>query len=141
MISPGRCAIGRVLANEEEDVPEVGRFNAGQKFVFWSMALLIPVLFFTGIAIWEVYFSSYTSIELQRVARADPFPGGYCSDHRLDHPCLCRDLGQGLDACDDAGLCDAWVGLAAPPQMAAAAWWPPAPPGRGRGLTASEPHE
>ncbi len=61
-------AIGRVLANEEEGVPSVGRFNAGQKLVFWSMALLIPVLFFTGIAVWEVYFSSYTSIETQRVA-------------------------------------------------------------------------
>jgi len=61
-------AIGRVLANEEEGVPTVGRFNAGQKFVFWSMALLIPVLFVTGMAIWEVYFSSYTSIETQRVA-------------------------------------------------------------------------
>ena len=49
-------------------MPPVGRFNAGQKFVFWSMALLIPVLFITGLAIWEVYFSSYTSIETQRVA-------------------------------------------------------------------------
>lgn len=57
-----------VLANEEEGVPEVARFNAGQKFVFWSMALLIPVLFFTGLVIWEIYFSSYTSIETQRVA-------------------------------------------------------------------------
>jgi len=61
-------AIDRVLANKEEDVPPVGRFNAGQKFVFWSMALLIPVLFFTGLVIWEVYFASYTSIETQRVA-------------------------------------------------------------------------
>src|ERR1700749_2784692 len=26
-------AIGRVLMNEEEGVPELGRFNAGQKFV------------------------------------------------------------------------------------------------------------
>ena len=49
-------------------VPEVSRFNAGQKFVFWTMALLVPVLFFTGLAIWEVYFGSFTSIETQRVA-------------------------------------------------------------------------
>ena len=49
-------AIVRVLRNEEEGVPEVGRFNAGQKFVFWSMALLVPVLFLTGLVIWEVYF-------------------------------------------------------------------------------------
>jgi formate dehydrogenase subunit gamma len=61
-------AIDRVLANEEEGVPEVARFNAGQKFVFWSMALLVPVLFFTGLIIWEVYFGSATSIEVQRTA-------------------------------------------------------------------------
>jgi formate dehydrogenase subunit gamma len=61
-------AIDRVLVNQEEGVPEVGRFNAGQKFVFWSMALLVPVLFFTGLIIWEVYFGSATSIEVQRIA-------------------------------------------------------------------------
>jgi formate dehydrogenase subunit gamma len=61
-------AIRRVLANEEEGVPEVARFNAGQKFVFWSMALLVPVLFASGMVIWEVYFSIYTTIEQQRIA-------------------------------------------------------------------------
>ena len=61
-------AIDRVLANQEEGVPEVGRFIAGQKFVFWSMALLVPVLFLTGLIIWEVYFGSATSIEVQRTA-------------------------------------------------------------------------
>jgi formate dehydrogenase subunit gamma len=61
-------AIDRVLANQEEGVPEVPRFNAGQKFVFWSMALLVPVLFLTGLIIWEVYFGTVTSIEVQRVA-------------------------------------------------------------------------
>ena len=60
--------INRVIANDEEGVPEVARFNAGQKIVFWGMAFLVPVLFFTGLIIWEVYFSSYTSIETQRVA-------------------------------------------------------------------------
>jgi formate dehydrogenase subunit gamma len=61
-------SIDRVLANEEEGVPEVARFNAGQKFVFWSMALLIPVLLFTGLLAWEVYFGTTTSIETQRAA-------------------------------------------------------------------------
>ena len=61
-------AIRHVLVNEEEGVPEVARFNAGQKFVFWSMSLLIPVLFVTGIVIWAVYFSDFTPIELQRIA-------------------------------------------------------------------------
>jgi len=61
-------AIDRVLVNDEEGVPEIGRFNAGQKAVFWSMALLVPVLFLTGIVIWEVYFSAYTTIEQRRIA-------------------------------------------------------------------------
>ena len=61
-------AIRHVLANEEAGIPPVDRFNAGQKFVFWSMALLVPVLFLTGIVIWEVYFASYTTIEQQRIA-------------------------------------------------------------------------
>ncbi len=60
--------IDRVLENEEEGVPEVGQFNAGQKFVFWAMALLIPVLLLTGLVIWEVYFSSFTPLVVQRVA-------------------------------------------------------------------------
>lgn len=62
------AAIPKVIVNEEEGVPEVSRFNAGQKFVFWSMTFLIPILFVTGLAIWEVYFSTYTSIETQRIA-------------------------------------------------------------------------
>ncbi len=62
------AAIPQVIVNEEEGVPEVARFNAGQKFVFWSMTFLVPILFITGLAIWEVYFSTYTSIETQRIA-------------------------------------------------------------------------
>lgn len=61
-------AIDKVLANEEEGVPEVSRFNAGQKFVFWSMALLIPVLLFTGVLIWDYYFETFSSVETQRAA-------------------------------------------------------------------------
>jgi formate dehydrogenase subunit gamma len=60
--------IDRVLVNDEEHVPEVARFNAGQKFVFWAMALLLPVLLFTGLVIWEVYFGAFTPIVVQRFA-------------------------------------------------------------------------
>ncbi|HUA87839.1 MAG TPA: formate dehydrogenase subunit gamma [Steroidobacteraceae bacterium] len=61
-------SIEHVLANEEECVPEAGRDNAGQKLVFWSMALLVPVLFLSGLTIWEVYFGSLTPIRAQRTA-------------------------------------------------------------------------
>jgi formate dehydrogenase subunit gamma len=61
-------SIGPVIVNDEERTPPVGRNNAGQKLVFWSMTLLIPVLFFSGLAIWEVYFGAATSIPVQRAA-------------------------------------------------------------------------
>ena len=60
--------IRAVLANDEESAPEVGRYNAGQKLVFWSTSLLIVVLFVTGLVIWDQYFFGYTSIEQKRVA-------------------------------------------------------------------------
>lgn len=61
-------AIRSVLTNDEEHIPEVPRFNTGQKFVFWSMALLVPVLLITGLAIWDAYFEHATPIETQRIA-------------------------------------------------------------------------
>ena len=42
-----------VLAADDEHLPEVGKYNAGQKFVFWSMGFLIPVLLVTGIGLWD----------------------------------------------------------------------------------------
>ncbi|MDG2538415.1 formate dehydrogenase subunit gamma [Dyella jiangningensis] len=61
-------SIREVVENDEENAPPVGRNNAGQKLVFWSMTFLIPVLFLTGLVIWEVYFGDATSIPVQRAA-------------------------------------------------------------------------
>jgi formate dehydrogenase subunit gamma len=41
-----------VLAGREEYLPEIGKYNAGQKFVFWSQAILVLVMFVTGIGLW-----------------------------------------------------------------------------------------
>lgn len=57
-----------VITGHEENLPEVGKYNAGQKFVFWSMSLLIVVLITSGIVIWDQYFFEYTTIEQKRVA-------------------------------------------------------------------------
>lgn len=43
-----------VLAGREEYLPEVGKYNAGQKFVFWAQAILVLVMFVTGIGLWPV---------------------------------------------------------------------------------------
>ncbi|MFG1204321.1 formate dehydrogenase subunit gamma [Xanthobacter aminoxidans] len=57
-----------VIAGHEEKLPELGKYNAGQKLVFWSMSLLIMVLITSGVVIWQAYFASYTTIEQQRIA-------------------------------------------------------------------------
>lgn len=62
-------AIRHVLANDEEHAPEAGRYNAGQKLVFWAMTLLILVLFASGLVIWDTYFFTYTTIEQKRIAQ------------------------------------------------------------------------
>ena len=58
-----------VLANHEENVPEVGKYNAGQKVVFWMMSILILILISSGLVIWDQYFFSYTTIEQKRIAQ------------------------------------------------------------------------
>jgi formate dehydrogenase subunit gamma len=57
-----------VLTGQEENLPEVGKYNAGQKAVFWLMSLLITILIISGVGIWDVYFADYTSIETKRVS-------------------------------------------------------------------------
>ena len=37
-------------------LPEIGKYNAGQKRVFWGMSLLIILLLCTGLVIWDTYF-------------------------------------------------------------------------------------
>jgi formate dehydrogenase subunit gamma len=57
-----------VLTGHEERLPEVGKYNAGQKAVFWGMSLLILVLISSGFIIWDQYFSAYSTIDQKRIA-------------------------------------------------------------------------
>ena len=68
-MSPGCAAIDRVLANEEEGVPEVGALQRRPEIrVLVDGAAGARAAVRTGIVIWDVYFSSYTTIEQQRIA-------------------------------------------------------------------------
>lgn len=51
--------IRSVLAGRDEDLPEIGKYNAGQKLVFWLMSILIIVLFVSGLGIWHAYYPFY----------------------------------------------------------------------------------
>lgn len=59
---------GAVLGGHEEKLTEIGRYNAGQKLVFWAMSILILVLIASGLIIWDAYFFQYTSIDTKRLA-------------------------------------------------------------------------
>lgn len=57
-----------VLTAHEERLPEIGKYNAGQKLVFWLMSILIVVLILSGLVLWDQYFFEYTTIEQKRIA-------------------------------------------------------------------------
>ena len=56
------------MKGNEEKLPELGKYNAGQKFIFWAMAALIVVLIVTGVMIWQQYFPDLVSIPVRRWA-------------------------------------------------------------------------
>lgn len=57
-----------VVAGREDKVPEVGRYNGGQKLIFWVMVLCLLLLLATGIVFWRPYFRDYFSIDVIRIA-------------------------------------------------------------------------
>lgn len=57
-----------VVTNREENLPEVGRYNAGQKLLFWTLLLCMLVLLVTGFVMWRAYFSHLFGIDLIRLA-------------------------------------------------------------------------
>lgn len=60
--------INRIIAGKEpEDIP-IGKYNAGQKILFWCIMSLITVLMITGIIMWRRYFAQYFPIDILRLA-------------------------------------------------------------------------
>ena len=57
-----------VICNRDQGLPELGKYNAGQKYLFWTMVVSIPVLLLSGIVIWRPWFAPYFPIGLLRVA-------------------------------------------------------------------------
>ena len=57
-----------VVTNHDERLPEVGRFNAGQKYLFWIMVATVALLLASGIVIWQPWFAPWFSIGFTRVA-------------------------------------------------------------------------
>ncbi|KAF1023543.1 MAG: Formate dehydrogenase, cytochrome b556(fdo) subunit [Paracidovorax wautersii] len=60
--------IDDVVANREDKLPEVGRYNAGQKLLFFALIISMVGLLLTGLVIWRAYFSHFFPIGVIRAA-------------------------------------------------------------------------
>jgi len=58
--------IVEVLKGNEHKVARVGKYNAGQKMMFWSIMSLTLVLLTTGLIIWRPYFAHFFPITFVR---------------------------------------------------------------------------
>jgi len=58
--------IHKVAMNHE--VGDTGRYNFGQKFVFWAAIVSLLLLLASGVVIWRPWFADYFSIPLIRLA-------------------------------------------------------------------------
>ena len=57
-----------LLRGHEEEMPPVGKNNAGQKLVFWSAAICLLVLLITGFFFWSPWFAPLFPILARRIA-------------------------------------------------------------------------
>lgn len=55
-----------VMLNRKGERLHIGKYNAGQKVLFWFIMAAIVVLLATGLVIWRRYFSEYFPIEVVR---------------------------------------------------------------------------
>ncbi|MFA7503950.1 MAG: formate dehydrogenase subunit gamma [Burkholderiaceae bacterium] len=58
----------RLLRGDEEGMPPVAKYNAGQKGVFWLFAVCLAVLLVTGFLFWEPWFAGAIPMFLRRLA-------------------------------------------------------------------------
>ncbi len=57
-----------VLTNREDRLPKIGKYNAGQKLLFWMLVVALPTLFVTGLIFWRAWFAEYFPIPVIRLA-------------------------------------------------------------------------
>jgi formate dehydrogenase subunit gamma len=58
----------RYMNRAGEDVPVEGKFNAGQKLMYWSMIAVIAALLVTGLFMWRPYFAPLLAAAARRSA-------------------------------------------------------------------------
>jgi len=60
--------IKELVDGNEHNMPESGKYNGGQKLLFWLLAACMVLLLVSGIVIWRAYFSALFPIGVIRLA-------------------------------------------------------------------------
>ncbi|KPF66857.1 formate dehydrogenase [beta proteobacterium AAP99] len=60
--------MGDMLRGNKAAMPPVGKYNYGQKMVFWVMAVSLAVLVITGFMFWRPWFAPLFPIPVMRIA-------------------------------------------------------------------------
>jgi len=60
--------VGDVVNNREEELPEVGKYNAGQKVLFFSLVVCMLGLLLTGLVMWRPWLAAMFPINAVRLA-------------------------------------------------------------------------
>lgn len=63
-----RAQMGRMIRGDKAGLPAVGKYNYGQKLVFWVMSLCLLVLLVTGFMFWRPWFAPAFPIIAIRIA-------------------------------------------------------------------------
>jgi len=57
-----------VVAGREDRLPEPGKYNAGQKMLFFVLVACVAILAVTGFVIWRRYFAGYFPVRAVRLS-------------------------------------------------------------------------
>jgi formate dehydrogenase subunit gamma len=49
--------VGEMIDGNDHNMPEQGKYNGGQKAMFWAMSVCMLLLFVSGIILWRAYFT------------------------------------------------------------------------------------
>ncbi len=60
--------VREMVGGDDRNMPQAGKFNGGQKLLFWLMAIFMLLLILSGIVIWRAYFSALFPVGLIRLA-------------------------------------------------------------------------
>lgn len=58
--------LGELVSGDPHSMPEQGKYNGGQKLLFWIMSVCVLLLFVSGVAIWRAWLN--LPVDLVRVA-------------------------------------------------------------------------